>query len=49
MFEHLRQQAQVNESEADFQENIMDQCFTIDLGSGETELVPGGAAIPVTK
>jgi len=28
---------------------IENQCFTIDFGLGETELMPGGAAIAVTR
>ena len=35
-------------SEEDFQLNIGNQCFTIDFGLGDTELVPDGASIPVT-
>jgi len=28
---------------------VSDQCFTIDTGFGETELVAGGATMPVTR
>ena len=28
---------------------IGEQCFTIDFGLGETEVIPGGSSIPVTR
>jgi len=49
MFEQMREQARSTETEQDFQLMIGEQCFTIDFGLGETELVPGGSNIAVTK
>lgn len=49
MFASMRQQAVEADSEEQFQEMIMNQCFTIDFGFGETELVARGASVPVTR
>ena len=49
MFQNMREQAGQSESEELFQAIIENQCFTIDVGLGETELITGGASIPVTK
>jgi len=49
MFYNMRVQAVSSQSEEEFGANIENQCFTLDIGLGETELFPGSAAIPVTK
>ena len=49
MFENMRDQAKDAESEELFQAIIENQCFTIDVGLGETELMPGGSTTPVTR
>ena len=49
LFLNMREQAITSESEEEFRTRIGDQCFTIDFGLGETEIVPGGSSIPVTK
>lgn len=49
MFEQMRIQALTCETESDFALNIDNQTFTIDFGLGETELIPGGASVAVTR
>lgn len=49
LFDLMREQAKCAQNESDFQENIESQCFTIDIGSGQTELISGGASIQVTR
>ena len=49
MFYNMREQAINSTSEEEFGACIDNQCFTIDFGLGETEIIPGGSSIPVTR
>lgn len=49
MFDNMREQAVSSQSEEEFSTNIENQCFTIDIGRGETEIIPGGTTITVTR
>ena len=55
MFQHMRNYAEMTDLgdgrsiDEQFAESIQNQCFTIDIGQGEIEIIPGGANIPVTR
>lgn len=45
----FRKYAEYSTNEEEFQAQTFGQCFTVDYGNGEVELIPGGASKLVTR